>query len=91
MESGCARLHVVCTGNGSDDAFAALYENAVAGRGAYKTHFIPSQADPRRTEGWYRLNVTEAADPDSARREHARSVQDAFRCSRGRVLQEVLL
>ena len=83
MESGCSRLHIVSTGNGSDDAFAALYENAKAGRGAYQTLFIPSDADPRRNEEWYRLNVTEAADPDSARREHARSVQDAFRSAEG--------
>ena len=48
MESGCARLHVVTTGNGEGDAFAALYENAIAGRGAYRTLFIPSDADPRR-------------------------------------------
>ena len=50
MESGCARLHIVSTGNGADDAFAALYENAAAGRGAYQTLFIPSDADPRRDE-----------------------------------------
>jgi hypothetical protein len=83
MESGCARLHIVSTGNGADDHFAALYENAKAGRGAYKTLFIPSSADPRRTPEWYRINVEEAADPDSARREHARSVQDAFRSAEG--------
>jgi hypothetical protein len=83
MESGCARLHIVSTGNGSDDAFSALYENAKAGRGAYRTLFIPSDADPRRNEEWYRINVTEAADPDSARREHARNVQDAFRSAEG--------
>ncbi len=83
MESGCGRIHIVSTGNGDDDAFAALYANAAAGRGAYKTLFIPSDADPRRDEEWYRLNVEEAADPDGARREHARSVQDAFRSPEG--------
>ena len=83
MESGCARIHIVSTGNGDDDAFASLYANAKAGRGAYKTLFIPSSADPRRTAEWYRLNVTEAADPDSARREHARSPEDAFRSPEG--------
>ena len=77
------RTHVVSTGNGDADAFAPLYQNAAAGRGAYKTLFIPSNADPRRDEEWYRLNVEEAADPDSARREHARSVQDAFRSPEG--------
>ena len=82
MESGCARLHVVSTGNGEDDAFAALYENA-GGRGAYKTLFIPSDADPRRDEDWYRTNVEEAADPESARREHARCAADAFRSPEG--------
>jgi hypothetical protein len=83
MESGCSRLHIVSTGNGADDAFAALYENAKAGRGAYKTLFIPSDADPRRDPEWYRINVEEAADPESARREHARSPQDAFRSPEG--------
>jgi hypothetical protein len=61
----------------------ALYGNAAAGRGAYKTRFIPSSADPRRDCEWYRLNVEEAADPDSARREHARSPLDAFRSPEG--------
>ena len=83
MEAGCARLHVVSTGNGADDAFAALYENAAAGRGAYKTLFIPSDADPRRNGEWYRRHVEESADPDSARREHARDVGDAFRSPEG--------
>jgi hypothetical protein len=83
MESGCARLHVVSTGNGSDDAFATLYENASAGRGAYRPLFIPSTADPRRDPDWYRTNVEEAADPESARREHARSPEDAFRSPEG--------
>jgi hypothetical protein len=74
---------VVSTGNGADDAFATLYENASAGRGAYRTLFIPSDADPRRDQAWYRCNVEEAADPESARREHARSPQDAFRAPEG--------
>lgn len=83
IESGCANLHIVSTGNGDDDAFATLYRNAVAGLGAYRTLFIPSTADPRRNAQWYRLNVEEAADPDSARREHARCAEDAFRSPGG--------
>ena len=83
MESGCGRIHIVSTGNGDDDPFATIYANSAAGRGAYKTLFIPSTADPRRTPEWYRLNVEEAADPDGARREHARCVQDAFRSPEG--------
>ena len=83
IESGCANLHIVSTGNGDDDAFAQLYQNAIAGKGAYRTLFIPSTADPRRNAKWYRLNVDEAADPDSARREHARSPEDAFRSPEG--------
>jgi hypothetical protein len=83
MESGCARLHIVSTGNGADDTFSTLYENAAAGRGAYKTLFISSSADPRRDPDWYRINVEEAADPDSARREHARTAADAFRSPEG--------
>ena len=76
-------MHIVSTGNGADDAFAALYENAAAGRGAHRTLFIGSDADPRRDANWYRLNVSEAADPESARREHARCVADAFRSPEG--------
>ncbi len=83
MESGCSRLHIVSTGNGEGDAFATLYENAIAGRGEYKTLFIPSSADPRRDESWYVRNVEEAADPESARREHARRPEDAFRSPEG--------
>ena len=83
MESGCARLHVVSTGNGEDDAFHRLYANAIAGRGEYGAHFISSDADPRRDDQWYRRNVEEAADPESARREHARSPEDAFRAPEG--------
>ena len=47
------------------------------------TLFIASDADPRRNEEWYRLNVDEAADPESARREHARCAADAFRSPEG--------
>jgi hypothetical protein len=83
MESGCTRLHIVSTGNGEGDAFQALYENALAGRGAYQTLFISSGADPRRDADWYQRNVTEAADPEAARREHARSPQDAFAAPEG--------
>ncbi len=83
MESGCSRLHVVSTGNGSGDAFASLYENALAGRGNYRSLFISSAADPRRDEEWYRRNVEEAADPASARREHARTAEEAFRSAEG--------
>jgi hypothetical protein len=83
MESGCARLHVVSTGNGEGDAFAALYENARAGKGEYRSFFIPSDADPRRDAGWYRRNVAESADPESARREHAQTPEDAFRSPEG--------
>ena len=45
--------------------------------------FIPSDADPRRDQGWYRRNVEEAADAESARREHARTPEDAFRSPEG--------
>ena len=54
-----------------------------AGRGAYRTLFISSNADPRRDADWYRANVEEAADPESARREHARCPEDAFRSPEG--------
>jgi hypothetical protein len=83
MESGCARLHIVSTGNGEGDAFATLYENASAGKGEYRPFFIPSAADPRRDPEWYRRNVAEAADPESARREHAQTPEDAFRSPEG--------
>ena len=44
---------------------------------------LPSSADPRRDEAWYSRNVEEAADPESARREHALSPEDAFRSPEG--------
>ena len=43
MESGCSRLHIVSTGNGEGDAFAALYENAQGG-----TRRLPVAVHPLR-------------------------------------------
>ena len=83
MESGCANLHIVSPATAATMPSPPSMQNAVAGRGAYKTLFIPSDADPRRDSEWYRLQVEEAADPDSARREHARDVSDAFRSPEG--------
>ena len=83
MESGCRRLHIVSTGNGEADYFHALWEQAVAGLGDYHPLFVPSTADPRRDADWYRRRVDEAADPELARREHARKPEDAFRSPEG--------
>lgn len=83
MESGCERLHVVSTGAGEGDAFQALWDNACAGRSHYKPLFLSSASDPRRDADWYRLNVTEAADPAAARREYARTPEEAFRGPEG--------
>lgn len=83
LESGCARLHIVSTGNGEGGYFYDLYQKAVAGQGEYVPLFIPSTADPRRDRSWYVRNVEQAADPEGAAREHARRVEDAFRSPEG--------
>lgn len=83
MEAGCARLHVVSTGAGEGDFFHALYQQAVDGKGDYFPLFVPSTADIRRDDEWYRRAVDEAADENLARREHARTAEDAFRAPEG--------
>ena len=83
LESGCHRLHIVSTGNGEGDYFHGLWEKAQEGKGEYHPCFIPSTADPRRDDDWYRRNVDEAADPDLAQREHARRPEEAFRAPEG--------
>ena len=90
MESGCARLHVVSTGNGADDAFAALYENAVAGRGAYQTLFIPSDADPRRDASGTASMSRRRPTPTVPAVSTPAASQDAFRSARGGLLQALL-
>ena len=83
LESGCARLHVVSTGNGEGDDFHSLYEKAVKGEGRYHPLFISAEADPRRGASFFRENVTEATDPDLAQREWARRPEHAFRAPEG--------
>ncbi len=83
MESGCARLDIVSTGNGEGDDFHATWDLAVAGKGKYHPLFIPATADPRRDAAWFRVNVEEDADPDGAAREYARKPEDAFRSPEG--------
>lgn len=79
LEHGAARVHVVSTGEGEEDAFHKLYQAAVRGKGKWRPHFTPASADPRRDAEWFRVNVDEAADQDLARRELARTVEDVFR------------
>lgn len=83
MESGCARLDIVSTGNGEGDDFHATWDLAVAHKGKYHALFIPATADPRRDEDWFRVNVLEDADPDGAMREYARKPEEAFRAPEG--------
>jgi hypothetical protein len=83
MESGCSRLHIISTGNGEGDFFHSVWKGAVQGKGDYFPLFVPSTADPRRDDAWYRRNVDEAADEALARREHARSPEEAFRPPEG--------
>ncbi len=83
LESGCARLHVVSTGNGEGDDFHELYTKAAAGLGKYHPLFISAEADPRRGVDFFRENVTEATDPDLAQREWARKPEHAFRAPEG--------
>ena len=75
---------MVSTGNGEGDAFAALYENAVAGTGRLRdaVHLLGGRPAPRRGVVSHATS-TEAADPESARREHARTPADAFRSPEG--------
>jgi hypothetical protein len=83
LESGCARLHIVSTGNGEGDDFHQLCDKARAGQGKYKFLFVPAEADPRRGEDFFRENVAEATDPTLALREWARKPEDAFRAPEG--------
>lgn len=83
LEHGAAKVHVVSTGEGEEDAFHNLYKVAVRGQGKWRPHFTSASADPRRDAEWFRINVDEAASPDLARRELARSVEDVFRPATG--------
>jgi hypothetical protein len=79
LEHGASRVTVVSTGESDEDDFHELYSSALAGRGKWRPHFTPASADPRRDAEWFRVNVDEAPDPDLARRELARTVEDVFR------------
>jgi hypothetical protein len=79
LEHGASRVTVVSTGEMEEDDFHHLYQTAVTGRGKWRAHFTSAAADPRRDPEWFRINVDEAPDPDLARRELARSVEDVFR------------
>lgn len=83
MESGCARLDIVSTGNGDGDDFQQTWDLAQQGKGKYHPLFISATADPRRDDEWFRKNVNEDADPDSAGREYARKPEEAFRAPEG--------
>ena len=83
MESGCARLDLVSTGNGEGDDFHDTWDLSVQGKGKYHALFIGAGADPRRDAEWFRKNVAEDADPDGAAREYARKPEDAFRAPEG--------
>lgn len=83
LEHGASRVHVVSTGENEEDAFHQLYIVAVRGQGKWRPHFTSASADPRRDAEWFRINVDEAASPDLARRELARSVEDVFRPATG--------
>lgn len=83
LEHGAARVTIVSTGDGDDDAFARLYKAAVKGEGKWRAHFISAEADPRRDAAWFAANIDAAPDPDLARRELARDVVDVFRPREG--------
>lgn len=83
LEHGASRVHVVSTGDGEGDAFHKLYQTAARAQGKWRPHFTSAAADPRRDAEWFRQNVDEAASPDLARRELARSVEDVFRPASG--------
>ena len=83
LESGCARLDIVSSGNGAGDDFQETWELALQGKGIYHPLFIPATADPRRDAEWFRKHVEEDADPEGASREYARQPEDAFRAPEG--------
>lgn len=83
LEPGSARVHVVSTGEGEEDAFHTLWKKAVDGRGKWRAHFTSAAADPSRDAEWFRVNVDESPDPDGSRRELARTVEDVFRPASG--------
>lgn len=83
LESSCARLDIVSSGNGEGDDFQQTWEQAAEGKGIYHPLFISATADPRRDAKWFRQHVDEDADPDGAAREYARCPEDAFRAPSG--------
>lgn len=83
LESGCARLDIVSTGNGEGDDFHETWELAVEGKGIYRPLFVSAEAHPGRDARWFREHVDEDSNPDSASREHARRPEEAFRAPEG--------
>jgi len=83
LEHGAHRVHVVSSGNGGEDAFSNLCKVALAGHGKWRLHFVSATADPRRDDEWFRRNIDEAANPDLAKRELARKLEDVFLSASG--------
>jgi len=83
IEAGCARLHIVSTGNGAGDHAQQIWRQAEAGEGQWQTLFLPWSAHPGRTQSWYESAVLGAVEPRLARREYAATPQDAFAAPEG--------
>ena len=83
MEAGCARLHIVSTGNGAGDHAHKIWQQAEAGEGQWQTLFLPWSAHPGRTQSWYEAAVLGSVEPRLARREYAASPEDAFAAPEG--------
>jgi hypothetical protein len=83
LEPGCARIHVVTTGDGPGDFAHKLWKQALAGEGDWRAVFAGWQAHPGRTQAWYDREVLGAVEPRKARREYAATPDDAFAAPEG--------
>lgn len=78
IEAGCARLHIVTTGNGPGDYAHKIWERAQAGESVWQPVFLPWHVHPERTQAWYEREVLGAIEPRLAKREYAATPEDAF-------------
>ena len=83
IEPGCARIHIVTTGDGPGDFAHKLWKQAVSGDSDWRAVFAPWTAHPGRTQEWYDREVLGSVEPRKARREYAATPDDAFAAPEG--------
>jgi len=66
--------------------FESIWNGAVSGDNNFKPIFLPWNADPRRTSGWYKR--TRQDMPNSYKREYPRSPDEAFTVGQGAFFPE---